>query len=101
MARAAPGSPIRAERKVRGWLGHLGPCFESEDRSVVISRIRHIAAELAFDEISGENELTEVWRSAYKRWQQARIRAAAVLPHRLALLKQTTLKADQNSKYSG
>ncbi|MGA2439592.1 MAG: reverse transcriptase domain-containing protein [Tepidisphaeraceae bacterium] len=87
-----PIPPLRAELIIRGWLGYLGPCFEFEDRPAVVSRVRSIASDLAFEEIPSDAELMAVWRAAYRRWKKVQQHAADVLPHRLYLIRQTGSK---------
>lgn len=66
VAHERPNSPMRAQEVVRGWLRQLGPCYDFEDRRVVIRRIRDIARERGFEELG---DFRTVWRTARDRWQ--------------------------------
>ena len=77
-AHSKPCSPLVANQVIAGWTDQLGPCFRYEHVDAVISRVRSIGADLAFDEISTNQELRQRWRAAFNRWNAIRdkIRAA-------------------------
>ena len=67
-AHSKPCSPLVANQVIEGWMDQLGPCFRYEHTADVISRVRSIAADLAFDEIPTNQQLRRRWRSAFDRW---------------------------------
>ena len=80
-AHEEPDSPLRADAVVRGWVAQMGPCYPLARRpqgehADAYARIRAVAAEQAFDEIPGREELQRLWQRAYARWCRLRARAA-------------------------
>ncbi|MFO0822842.1 MAG: reverse transcriptase domain-containing protein [Gemmataceae bacterium] len=68
LAHEEPDAPVRAEAIIKGWVSQMGPCFPFIDIEAACLQIREIAADLAFDEIPGPDELREWWQHAYSRW---------------------------------
>jgi hypothetical protein len=65
-------SPLRANQTIMGWIGQLGPSFDSIDLNQTYARIVTLAHDQAFDEIPSMEQVRRQWRSAYMRWQQVR-----------------------------
>jgi hypothetical protein len=82
-AHLADGSPLRASAAALGWLQYLAPCFPFTDHGKVISKLRRIAADLAFDELSTTRVLQRSWERAYVRWNQLYAHVAATMPSSL------------------
>jgi hypothetical protein len=64
-AHERPNSPLVAQQAIAGWLQQLGPCYDFEDRRMVVRRIRDIARESAFEELG---DFQAAWRNARNRW---------------------------------
>lgn len=60
---------LRSEQVICGWVGQLGPCYEHEDRSAVLQRLRRVADECGFSESPSAKVLRGLWRHAWIRWK--------------------------------
>jgi Reverse transcriptase (RNA-dependent DNA polymerase) len=83
-AHLSSASPIRALQAVRGWLNQIGPCFEYENQTAVVKRIRELAAEAAFEEMPATNHLVGTWQRSHARWHRLYCREAGLLKQRLS-----------------
>ena len=74
---------VRARQTIRAWLTQRGPCYPSTDRPKLYRKIASTAAEFAFDEIPGADELQARFQRAYARWgklrHQARLNATTAV----------------------
>jgi len=64
----SPNAPLRAEAMAVGWLTQMAPCYGTVKRSNVATRLREVADESGFDEISSTATLKAHWKNAYERW---------------------------------
>lgn len=77
-AQDTPEPAKTAEQVIRGWIESHGPAFGNDDRSAIVDRILHAAAQAGFREGTTENGLLGIAGEAYERWTSIRHRALSL-----------------------
>lgn len=74
LAHRKPFSPLVANAAIKGFIGQVGPAYQSTPavQAAFCRRIRDAADDAGFDEISSPGELLELWERAGARWQEIR-----------------------------
>lgn len=68
LAHDQPNSPLLANAVINGWIRQMAPCYNFEDQTAVLRKLRDLANEQAFDEIPRLQALRFHWQQARDRW---------------------------------
>ena len=60
----------RASRVIDQWVRDLGPCYHDEDRTAILERVRGIAEDYGFEELTESQRLLEYWEDAHNTWRR-------------------------------